>query len=1129
MASYLEALAGHVIALTKAPVDTPGQAELRTTLKAYDLAGYSDALALAGALEQLPALQPDLARLTGYSPSAWLIERELLEIGVRREAFGIETVQPPSAEHPFKRAYDSNLIGLCCSGGGIRSATFNLGVLQGLTELGLLRHVDYLSSVSGGGYIHQWFAAWLRRLSRHEDFPDAAETPIGAFERVSDGLLPRHTAQSDREPDQIQWLRRYSNYLTPKRGGFTADGWSAAATWLRNTLLNQVALVSGLFLALLLPHLLMPPKTAFTRIDTPPTPAIIGAIVLATIASMVLLVAIAAVIASANLSTRFTKATSKHLLDDVGVQTYLVIPLFAWALLVVLLQDDAVVGENALATWIFVLIGTAIGTVLGGLLAFRAEVLRAFKDINEDAHHKGTWPIKLRRAGAAVGAVLAAAVGSLIGAAWTLFVPPLTARLVADTVSWDLDRLRLIVGPPIVLLGLMLGVTIFVGLLGRLLNDPRREWLSRLAAWGGMYSAIWVAYVGISLSASAIVAFLIAHTKSAGIPSLVSWVGMTAAGVIAGRSGQTTGSEISPSRVSVPKEWLAIIGPYVFVLGLLILVGWAANGAFEEASVEGMSGLGLLFSTVLAIMLVFGWRIDVNEFSMHAFYRNRLARGYLGASNQMRQPNPFTGMDAEDGKVPMASLLASGGYPGPFPIFCAALNLSEGDELAWQERKAASFVFTPLYTGYETPWSPRTASRGHLRFNAFAETARFAYRPKGISVATAAAISGAAVSPNWGYHTNPVTAFLLTLFNARLGWWLLNPRAVAEDGLTGTRASKRRRRPSPSPKVAFTELIRELRGKTSDTSKYVYLSDGGHFDNMGLYELVRRRVRFIIVSDAEQDEGGRFEGIAAAIRRCRTDFGVEIDLDLRMLDVIDARTGQSRRHAVVGRIRYPTLRKDGYIVYMKSSLTGDEPGDVLGYRKAHQAFPHDTTANQWFTESQFESYRRLGLHVARSTFEPAVQRAYGTYAEREALFEGLRDIWFPPTPQMDEFQARHSERYGDLIRRLREDSRLTGLLDKLYTPGDGLWKTSTRSPADIDYAVEFTSELIEFMEVVYLDLDLVYPPNAAHPHSQGWIAVFRKCARIDVVLDGWAKFGPSYSPRFKRFATDTVGLPTLPA
>src|SRR5262249_18572361 len=161
---------------------------------------------------------------------------------------------------------------------------------------------------------------------------------------------------------------------------------------------------------------------------------------------------------------------------------------------------------------------------------------------------------------------------------------------------------------------------------------------------------------------------------------------------------------------------------------------------------------------------------------------------------------------------------------------------------------------------------------------------------------------------------------------------------------------------------AVGHLVKELLGQTNDTSRYVYLSDGGHFDNMGLYELVRRRCRYIVIADGEEDGSMTFNGIASAIRRCRTDFGVDIDLDLRSLE----RTGDSiysSRHAVVGTIRYPgvgeTTGPDAYgiVVYLKASLTGDEPADVLSYRKEHPAFPNDSTTDQWFTESQFESYR----------------------------------------------------------------------------------------------------------------------------------------------------------------------------
>ena len=125
----------------------------------------------------------------------------------------------------YKRAADLGLMGLCFSGGGIRSATFNLGILQGLAELNLLRCFDYLSTVSGGGYIHQWFAAWSQRRG---------------FDQVEKRLIPLPEPDNPGDhPEPIRWLRRYSNYLTPENGLLSGDTWVAIATWLRNTILNQ--------------------------------------------------------------------------------------------------------------------------------------------------------------------------------------------------------------------------------------------------------------------------------------------------------------------------------------------------------------------------------------------------------------------------------------------------------------------------------------------------------------------------------------------------------------------------------------------------------------------------------------------------------------------------------------------------------------------------------------------------------------------------------------------------------------------------------------------------------------------------------------------------------------------------
>ena len=372
-----------------------------------------------------------------------------------------------------------------------------------------------------------------------------------------------------------------------------------------------------------------------------------------------------------------------------------------------------------------------------------------------------------------------------------------------------------------------------------------------------------------------------------------------------------------------------------------------------------------------AIALLFSRTVDINEFSMHHFYKNRLVRCYLGACRSTeRTPNPFTGFDGGDERR-LASfrhdatierkapdgipIQVPAPYVGPYPIVNATLNLVKGDRLSWQERKGSSFTFTPKYCGWE--YATTAGASNEVPIPSFRTTNVYAY-PRtgsddgGIGLGTAVAISGAAASPNMGYQSSPALAFL-TVFNVRLGWWLGNPR--------GDRFKR------SGPRAGLNYLLTELFGLTNDRRQYVYLSDGGHFENMGMYELVRRRCTLIVVSDAEQDENLAFGGLANALRKCRTDFGVDIDIDVSRIRK-DPATGYSSQHCAMGTIHYPeTLngkRVTGTLVYVKSSLTGDEPTDVLEYRARQMAFPHQTTADQFFDESQFESYRWLGYHVA---------------------------------------------------------------------------------------------------------------------------------------------------------------------
>jgi len=140
-----------------------------------------------------------------------------------------------------KDPWSMNLLGLAFSGGGIRSATFNLGIIQALAQLKLLHHVDYLSTVSGGGYIGSWLSAQFHReLETTKDVSAATEKIEETLSPESKGFS--HQVSSS-EPKVIRFLRQHSNYLTPKAGLFTADTWSILVTYLRNGLLNLLILL----------------------------------------------------------------------------------------------------------------------------------------------------------------------------------------------------------------------------------------------------------------------------------------------------------------------------------------------------------------------------------------------------------------------------------------------------------------------------------------------------------------------------------------------------------------------------------------------------------------------------------------------------------------------------------------------------------------------------------------------------------------------------------------------------------------------------------------------------------------------------------------------------------------------
>jgi hypothetical protein len=974
------------------------------------------------ALGNNPRLQEAVAAVTAYTPSKWLLERELSVRGPTPPAdeekitsaadikkAGEKSWSPDSGEDVYDAAAAQKLHGLCFSGGGIRSATFCLGVLQALADFGNLGKFDYLSTVSGGGYIHQWLASWI-----HND-PDG-------FESVGKKLIPLPAKDSPaRIPEQIMWLRRYSSYLTPQRGILSADTWMMIAIWFRNTFLNQIVLFAFLGCCLLAVRGITYPFL-LQGTHAPVLSSQWGWLLVAVAIVSGLRLASALAWQTGELKT--VKRRPPGALGNEGVFWWLVVPGFTMSVLVALEATGKIcVGQFRgvpilFLCWIFYLVCIVFAVTFGGaairavtdlkgndnwkliLTAITAFFITAIACIALSAcfawylsgRTGSVSRLHLQHAAHALAAFLNQHLNpssqklkahEAISGPWTKIATYRVLIPSAGPKSPPLADYLLAVFAPIVFFFLQfLAVRLQLGILGRYYTESRREWLARLGAWSAMLSCSWIVLGVIVRLGPVICHWFLTGSNWRWFSGIVSTIAVHAVTLYSGGSSKTDGKPKPNTFFGYSAlDIVGIVGAPICILVLLLISASLINSALVSLPSEHPVACPLLFfAIVFAVFGFFGWRVDVNEFSLHGFYRNRLARCYLGGTNPKRTPDPFTGFDdhtetanaTNTTGIALSDLLPAKfgatdkegqrAYDGPFPIFCSTLNLTFGEDLAWQERKGASFAFTPLYSGYHVGWTAEDRRDPDTNFNGYVPTKEYAYRNDGIRLSTVTAISGAALSPNQGFSSQPALAFLMTFFNVRLGWWIANPRKwkiwPSKDN-------------SPTPSFGMRYLLSELFGLADDTSNYVCLCDGGKFENMGVYELVRRRCKLIVICDAEQDEGTNFEGIGNAVARCRTDFGAEISLDLNPL-IPNALTGLADVHYVTGTIRYPAPpggngadpKYMGKVIYLKTSITGDETADLLHHRRVSPEFPQDSTMNQWFNESTFESYRRLGQLIA---------------------------------------------------------------------------------------------------------------------------------------------------------------------
>lgn len=952
-------------------------------------------------------------------PSTWdeVFSDELVRVASRRAA---------------KESVKENLVGLAFSGGGIRSATFGLGVLEGLKPFGLLKKVDYLSTVSGGGYIGAWLSANCKRAAERKAAPGRApdKADQAAYEQAAVDWLDERACWTD----SIAHLRRYSNYLSPRVGFFSADTWSMAAIWARNTILVQLTVILAIAAVLLLPRPLFSVFQEWPRVgDWRWTSVALFVLSVAGVAGNQLrlnrdgdvpflrakswaagLAAGAIFIGTAVVvGSRFDFAPFADGPIDwvVAAPVALLLVLAGFCLqpaavkLVSIMWpgDDPPTQINYTQGWVqsvvvvpmlvtgylvaAILWGQTVGIYAAGELAR----LDSFGGFFKTAWRY--WPLPLSVAFASFWLLSFCSIRSRrsIKGLLTAFLAPVPAAVVLHALlcaimlllhDWaqrpdEGKWLAFVWGPAMVLYAFGLSILILIGMMGRQSSEGVREWWGRLGAWLGIYGFAWMLVAVAAVYGPQWAALILDGETWKGFSVIGGWLATTLAGLWAGRSDATGGSPKSAKSTKTSTDILvnlvAVVGPFVFIAGLLVGIStglhliilsladlnWPDIQAlhrrhWEYLSASPPSAVQAVLGASTACLLLLAARVDINEFSLNAFYRNRLSRCYLGATRFVsgeRHPQHFTGFDEKD-DLRMADLGGTAKTPpaGPLHIVNCALNLGGSKDLALHSRHSASFTLTPYAAGSNYLSREASGKKKPLGYQPIAEYGGADGQP---TLGQAISVSGAAASPNMGYHTSPVVAFLLTVFNVRLGWWFPNPR---HSGIT-----------SPSPWFSLRFLVKELFGGADDKSTYLMISDGGHFENLAAYELIRRRCRVIVISDAECDPDMKFEGLGSLIRMCEVDFGARITLDVSGIRP-NPDTNWSGVRCAVGEIDYGEGIPAGILIYLKASMTGHEDSAVRQYKASHPDFPHESTGDQFYGEDQFESYRRLGREIAGSMF-----------------------------------------------------------------------------------------------------------------------------------------------------------------
>ncbi len=812
---------------------------------------------------------------------------------------------------------DAPLVGVALSGGGIRSATFCLGLFQALARQRLVRRIDVLSTVSGGGYFGSFLGTAFIRDHMTAD----------AVERE---LAENHSWS-------VRWLRENGRFLSPNGAG---DNWLTAAVALRNWVALHVVLLSFTFFLLGM-----------------------------------------GVLIRADLWTgRYTGeawfALERFLWENsvLGLwwSPWIVLPALPFALVMV---------PTGVAYW-----ATQWLPVMGGLrrvIGLVSKPARAMTshEFRGRAQHVLTrlFMLGFVLAVVSLGFALVDTLGQTAYLEWSL-------------TGFEFPSLwALLTGAGAALFGFGSKVAVY---LERILGF-------RIARLPAKFAALVIALTWALL---AVVALSVTALGFAWEWELV-WNGI----------------EFKP----MTSSWTILVAVTV-----CFVASWFFSRSFSF----------------------------VNLSSMQQLYAARLARAYLGATNPERRRHENHSMtDLIPGDDVGLDQYTPHLQGGPLHLINATVNetISGKTNIERRDRKGVALAVGPagLSVGIDSHalWAEEAAaSRGRLqllwevprrgilplactpdggRFHALCDDKASAAEPgttprqeiEALPLGRWVAISGAAFTTGTGANTSLGLSLLLGLANVRLGYWWDSGIRPDRSGARASHptfleyASRVLSRVLPVQSCLMNEFFARFHGAAR---RHWYLSDGGHFENTACYELIRRRVPFIVCSDAGQDPRYEFADLANLVRKARIDFNAEVQVVRRrgdtatddpgvrfplphledlvhpaLLDVIgvpedfaaldEEAAGEgkpagrraSRCHALLARIHYLDKDEFSWLLVVKPSLMGDEAADVVQYHCTHPLFPQEPTSDQYFDEAQWESYRKLGEHIGTELFTPPADRA----------------------------------------------------------------------------------------------------------------------------------------------------------